>query len=144
MTAQSQISAPTTANVQAAPKLKRSLGLWMATALVIGKMIGPGVFLLPASLKCVESSMTSRHPVSPLILKSREFWSPPLVERYIRRTYSWENVERVVINPYNRRVTSFVAYGNLPDLRHIDEYRFSYEIPSAGTLRRRPYSGGTL
>jgi APA family basic amino acid/polyamine antiporter len=34
----------------AQPALKRSLGLWMATALVIGNMIGSGVFLLPASL----------------------------------------------------------------------------------------------
>jgi basic amino acid/polyamine antiporter, APA family len=35
----------------AAPrKLKRSMGLWMATALVVGNMVGTGVFLLPASL----------------------------------------------------------------------------------------------
>jgi APA family basic amino acid/polyamine antiporter len=33
-----------------APKLKRTMGLWMATALVIGNMIGSGVFLLPSSL----------------------------------------------------------------------------------------------
>ena len=33
-----------------APALKRSLGLWMATALVIGNMVGSGIFLLPASL----------------------------------------------------------------------------------------------
>jgi APA family basic amino acid/polyamine antiporter len=32
------------------PKLKRSLGLWMATALVIGNMVGSGVFGLPAAL----------------------------------------------------------------------------------------------
>ena len=32
------------------PQLKRSLGLWMATALVVGNMIGSGIFLLPASL----------------------------------------------------------------------------------------------
>jgi APA family basic amino acid/polyamine antiporter len=32
------------------PKLKRSLGLWMATALVIGNMVGSGVFLLPSAL----------------------------------------------------------------------------------------------
>jgi basic amino acid/polyamine antiporter, APA family len=32
------------------PKLKRSIGLWMAVALVVGNMIGSGVFLLPASL----------------------------------------------------------------------------------------------
>ena len=31
-------------------KLKRSIGLWMATALVVGNMIGSGIFLLPASL----------------------------------------------------------------------------------------------
>src|SRR6185312_120937 len=28
----------------------RSMGLWMATALVIGNMVGSGIFLLPASL----------------------------------------------------------------------------------------------
>ena len=32
------------------PKLKRSLGLWMATALVVGNMVGSGVFLLPSAL----------------------------------------------------------------------------------------------
>jgi APA family basic amino acid/polyamine antiporter len=31
-------------------KLKRSMGLWMATALVVGNMIGSGIFLLPTSL----------------------------------------------------------------------------------------------
>jgi basic amino acid/polyamine antiporter, APA family len=35
---------------QSRPKLKRSLGLWMATALVVGNMVGSGVFGLPASL----------------------------------------------------------------------------------------------
>ena len=37
----------------AKPKLKRSMGLWMATALVIGNMVGSGIFLLPASLASV-------------------------------------------------------------------------------------------
>lgn len=32
------------------PKLNRSMGLWMAIALVIGNMVGSGVFLLPSSL----------------------------------------------------------------------------------------------
>lgn len=32
------------------PGLKRSMGLWMATALVVGNMIGSGIFLLPAAL----------------------------------------------------------------------------------------------
>jgi APA family basic amino acid/polyamine antiporter len=32
------------------PKLRREFGLWTATALVIGNMVGSGVFLLPASL----------------------------------------------------------------------------------------------
>jgi APA family basic amino acid/polyamine antiporter len=31
-------------------KLKRTMGMWMATALVIGNMVGSGIFLLPASL----------------------------------------------------------------------------------------------
>jgi APA family basic amino acid/polyamine antiporter len=32
------------------PGLKRSIGLWTAIALVVGNMVGSGVFLLPASL----------------------------------------------------------------------------------------------
>lgn len=32
------------------PKLKRTMGVWMATALVVGNMVGSGIFLLPASL----------------------------------------------------------------------------------------------
>jgi APA family basic amino acid/polyamine antiporter len=32
------------------PALERSLGLWMATALVVGNMVGSGVFLLPAAM----------------------------------------------------------------------------------------------
>src|SRR5512132_2717743 len=32
------------------PRLKRSIGLWMATALVIGNMVGSGIFTLPAAL----------------------------------------------------------------------------------------------
>ena len=40
-------SVPTGAN---RPKLKRSLGLSMATALVVGNMVGSGVFGLPSAL----------------------------------------------------------------------------------------------
>ncbi len=29
----------------------RPLGLWMCTALVVGNMMGPGIFLLPASIE---------------------------------------------------------------------------------------------
>jgi len=32
------------------PKLKREIGIWIAIALVVGNMIGSGVFLLPAAL----------------------------------------------------------------------------------------------
>ncbi|MEX0651589.1 MAG: hypothetical protein WD186_06120, partial [Actinomycetota bacterium] len=31
-------------------ELKREMGLWTATAMVVGNMIGSGVFLLPAAL----------------------------------------------------------------------------------------------
>lgn len=41
---------PRSGEVAAEPGLKRSMGLWMATALVVGNMIGSGIFLLPASL----------------------------------------------------------------------------------------------
>src|SRR4051812_50030899 len=44
----------------AAPKLRRTIGLWMATALVVGNMIGSGVFMLPATLAGAAG------PVSPL------------------------------------------------------------------------------
>jgi APA family basic amino acid/polyamine antiporter len=39
----------TTEAVARTPK-RRSLGLWIATALVVGSMIGSGIFLLPSSL----------------------------------------------------------------------------------------------
>jgi APA family basic amino acid/polyamine antiporter len=35
------------------PPLKRTLGMWMATALVVGNMIGSGVFSLPSSLASI-------------------------------------------------------------------------------------------
>src|SRR5207342_3386897 len=35
---------------RAKPRLKRSIGLWMATALVVGNMVGSGIFTLPAVL----------------------------------------------------------------------------------------------
>ena len=41
---------PDEARIPPRPALKRSMGLWMATALVIGNMVGSGVFLLPAAM----------------------------------------------------------------------------------------------
>ena len=38
------------ASVGVRPQLKREMGLWTATAMVIGNMVGSGVFLLPAAL----------------------------------------------------------------------------------------------
>jgi APA family basic amino acid/polyamine antiporter len=40
----------TPADETATARPKRSLGLWMATALVVGNMVGSGVFLLPSAL----------------------------------------------------------------------------------------------
>src|SRR5829696_5994984 len=48
--AMSRTTSPRSDGTAGRPKLKRSMGLWMATALVVGNMIGSGVFLLPASL----------------------------------------------------------------------------------------------
>jgi APA family basic amino acid/polyamine antiporter len=40
-------------NLGGRPALKREMGLWTATAMVIGNMIGSGVFLLPAAIASV-------------------------------------------------------------------------------------------
>jgi basic amino acid/polyamine antiporter, APA family len=40
----------TSGNGVGKPRLKRSMGLWMATALVVGNMVGSGIFTLPAAL----------------------------------------------------------------------------------------------
>lgn len=39
--------------IEARPELRREMGLWTATAMVVGNMIGSGVFLLPAALAVV-------------------------------------------------------------------------------------------
>ncbi|HTG46847.1 MAG TPA: amino acid permease [Actinomycetota bacterium] len=46
-----RIDDPATATTR--PELKREMGLWTATAMVVGNMIGSGVFLLPAALAAV-------------------------------------------------------------------------------------------
>jgi basic amino acid/polyamine antiporter, APA family len=40
----------TNGTVAPRPRLRRSMGLWMATALVVGNMVGSGIFTLPAAL----------------------------------------------------------------------------------------------
>lgn len=49
------MASPQVVRTQPKPPLKRNLGLWMLTALVVGNMIGSGVFLLPASLAALGS-----------------------------------------------------------------------------------------
>jgi basic amino acid/polyamine antiporter, APA family len=51
-----QIAAEAGADTE--PRLKRSMGVWMATALVIGNMVGSGIFLLPASLAAAAGPMS--------------------------------------------------------------------------------------
>ena len=52
----STYSSSVESNGQAGPMgrsgLKGSTGLWMATALVVGNMIGSGIILLPAAMSC--------------------------------------------------------------------------------------------
>jgi APA family basic amino acid/polyamine antiporter len=36
--------------LRAKPRLKCSIGLWMATALAVGNMVGSGIFTVPAVL----------------------------------------------------------------------------------------------
>ena len=49
-----------TADRPARPKLKRSLGLSMATALVVGNMVGSGVFGLPSALAAYGPDLAAR------------------------------------------------------------------------------------
>ena len=44
------VATPTIRPAVSKPRLKRSMGLWMATALVVGNMVGSGIFTLPAVL----------------------------------------------------------------------------------------------
>ena len=41
------VATPTIRPATSKPRLKRSMGLWMATALVVGNMVGSGIFTLP-------------------------------------------------------------------------------------------------
>jgi len=45
-----QLAAPEGAIAQEPARPRRALGLWASMALVIGNIIGSGIFLLPASL----------------------------------------------------------------------------------------------
>jgi hypothetical protein len=66
--------------------------------------------------------------------KEQIFMQPPIGQEVYATDLPLGNVERVIINPHNRRVTSCVAQGNFPDLRHVDEYQFPYEIPQIERL----------
>jgi amino acid transporter len=39
--------------------LKRQMGLWMAVALIIGNMVGSGIFLLPAALAAAADDLAA-------------------------------------------------------------------------------------
>ena len=69
---------------------------------------------------------------------------PPIGREIFATDMPLGQVERVIINPHNRRVTSFVAHGNFPDLRHVRRISVSLRDSQAGTPRRRPNSGGAL
>ena len=49
------------------------------------------------------------------------------------RTCRLGYVERVIINPHNRRVTAFVTHGSFPDMQHADVY----ELPDYKAQERR-------
>jgi osmotically-inducible protein OsmY/sporulation protein YlmC with PRC-barrel domain len=54
---------------------------------------------------------------------------PPIGQEVYATDALLGSIERVIISPDNRRVTSFVAHGSLPDLLDAHERRMAYEIP---------------
>lgn len=57
---------------------------------------------------------------------------PPIDQAVCATDMLLGHVERVIINPHNRRVTAFVTRSYFPDRQHPDEY----ELPDDGTQER--------
>ena len=55
------------------PELRREMGLWTATAMVVGNMIGSGVFLLPAALAGIAIAAL---PTQAAIQYPHAVWNP--------------------------------------------------------------------
>ncbi len=58
---------------------------------------------------------------------------PPIGQEVSATDMLFGLVERVIINPHNRRVTAFVSHGNFPDLGHTDEHG----LPDESSLQER-------
>lgn len=61
--------------------------------------------------------------------QEQQVLEPPIGREIYATQERLGHVERVIINPHNRRVTAFVAHGYFPDLLHMDERRVSNEVP---------------
>jgi osmotically-inducible protein OsmY/sporulation protein YlmC with PRC-barrel domain len=55
--------------------------------------------------------------------KKQQFWLPPIGHEVSAADMLLGQVEKVIINPRNRCVTTFVVHGYLPDLRTRNDYR---------------------
>jgi len=61
--------------------------------------------------------------------EEQQILEPPIGRGVYATDMLLGRVERVIIDPRNRRVTAFVALGNFPDLQHTDEQGLSDERP---------------
>ncbi len=61
--------------------------------------------------------------------KESQTWQPHIGQQACAADMQLGRVERVIINPRNRRVTAFVVRGYFPDPKHKDNYRLPDEDP---------------
>lgn len=61
--------------------------------------------------------------------KEHQVWQPLIEKEVSAADTQLGYVERVIIDPRNRRVTAFVARGSFPDPQDKDDYRLSGEEP---------------
>jgi hypothetical protein len=65
-----------------------------------------------------------------VVVDTKEQVLQPPIGREVYATHTLlGHVERVIINPHNRRVTAFVTHGYFPDLLRLDERGVSNESP---------------
>jgi hypothetical protein len=68
-------------------------------------------------------------PDAPIDSAEQKVLQPPIGRKIHATDLTLGIVERVIINPRNRRVTAFVAHGKFPDLRYAGKHMSPLDIP---------------
>lgn len=68
-------------------------------------------------------------PQAPVDSEEQKVLQPSIGRKIHATDLTLGIVERVIINPHNRRVTAFVAHGKFPDLRYAGKHMSPFDIP---------------